>query len=237
MAAASARQSHLSPPVRRPLFLRSPLLLLALASAAPLLSGCGGPRPNVTFRFRQPIGVVDSVSVAGSFNGWNSRANPLADDDYDGLWEARLRVPPGRIEYKFVVNHKLWFTDWTAEDFVPDGFDGVNSVATVGDHPVTLGFTSVLASPPKPRGSGWREKTFTFRPATKPDSVKLACFFNPWTPVLVLMRDERGDGTYLASMRLPPGKWPIAFVVNGYTWNWDTLGQGENRGETTGRAP
>ena len=75
---------------------------------------------KVTFRYQPVIGGVTSVSVGGSFNGWNATANMLKDDDKDGVWSAEIELPPGRVEYKFVVNGDQWFTDETAAETSPD---------------------------------------------------------------------------------------------------------------------
>lgn len=44
-----------------------------------------------------------TVCVAGTFNGWNPAATPLTRRD-GGTWEVTLDLPPGRHEYKFVVD-------------------------------------------------------------------------------------------------------------------------------------
>ena len=42
-------------------------------------------------------------AVAGTFNDWNPTATPLTRRA-DGTWAATLALPPGRHEYKFVVD-------------------------------------------------------------------------------------------------------------------------------------
>jgi 1,4-alpha-glucan branching enzyme len=44
-----------------------------------------------------------SVFLAGTFNGWNPRATPMRKYG-DCEWRAALELPPGRYEYKFVVD-------------------------------------------------------------------------------------------------------------------------------------
>lgn len=41
--------------------------------------------------------------VAGTFNDWNPTATPMTRDA-DGTWAVALDLPPGRYEYKFVVD-------------------------------------------------------------------------------------------------------------------------------------
>ncbi|HPB31861.1 MAG TPA: alpha-amylase family glycosyl hydrolase, partial [Candidatus Sumerlaeota bacterium] len=61
------------------------------------------------FTYRQGK-AVKSVSVAGTFNGWNMARNPLNDDDGDGVWTARVAMEPGEHKYKFVVDGE-WIPD------------------------------------------------------------------------------------------------------------------------------
>jgi 1,4-alpha-glucan branching enzyme len=41
--------------------------------------------------------------VAGTFNGWNHRANPMKRES-EGQWSAELDLIPGTYEYKFVAD-------------------------------------------------------------------------------------------------------------------------------------
>ena len=46
------------------------------------------------------------VNVAGDFNKWDSVVHPMSKDD-EGRWKTTLRLPPGRYEFKFMVNGQL----------------------------------------------------------------------------------------------------------------------------------
>ena len=53
---------------------------------------------------------VSSISVAGSFNGWNKEANFLTKNN--GIWSIALdNMPIGDQEYKFVINGGQWIQD------------------------------------------------------------------------------------------------------------------------------
>lgn len=69
------------------------------------------------------------VCVAGSFNGWNPAATPLAPSGR-GKWLRELWLPPGTHEYLFVVDD-TWLFDPNATDYVPNIFGGVNAVIQV----------------------------------------------------------------------------------------------------------
>lgn len=202
------------------------LARLALALVPVLLACMTGlaSAAKVTFRYQPVIGGVNAVSVAGSFNGWNATANPLADADKDGIWSATFDLPAGRIEYKFVVNGDQWFTDDNAVETSSDGFGGQNAVATLKDQPVTLGQGTTLKKADAPK-LGLRTVTFSFRPTGKPDALCVAGTFNDWTVGKTPMSDADGDGVWTATLLLAPGSYPYKFVVNSNGWTQDTAGQ------------
>lgn len=65
-----------------------------------------GLRP-VAFRLLAP--AAQSVWVGGSFNDFNAADHPLTRTA-DGVWEATVRLAPGRYEYKFKVDGR-WELD------------------------------------------------------------------------------------------------------------------------------
>ncbi len=63
-----------------------------------------GPKatPNgVEFSIYAPY--AESVFVAGDFNNWNTSQLPLKKDQL-GVWKRVIYLPPGRYEYKFIVD-------------------------------------------------------------------------------------------------------------------------------------
>lgn len=69
------------------------------------------------------------VFIAGSFNNWNRSATPMIALA-DGKWSKELRLPPGRYEYRFIVDGQ-WIDDPAAKETVPNAFGGVNAVLAV----------------------------------------------------------------------------------------------------------
>jgi hypothetical protein len=49
----------------------------------------------------------------------------------DGSWQVKIRLRPGRFEYKFAVDGDEWIPDPANPDAVEDGFGGRNSVLVV----------------------------------------------------------------------------------------------------------
>ncbi len=47
----------------------------------------------------------DQVYVSGTFNNWSGDANPLADPEFDGIWEGSISVPNGSYEYKVTLDN------------------------------------------------------------------------------------------------------------------------------------
>ena len=72
---------------------------------------------------------VRTVSVAGSFNGWDPVAGPMTPDG--NVWKILLVLPPGTHEYMFIEDGEKWITDPHAPRTRPDGFGGSNGVLNV----------------------------------------------------------------------------------------------------------
>lgn len=184
----------------------------------------------VTFRYQPVIGGVSTVSVAGGFNGWNVTANPMKDDDKDGVWEATIEIAPGKVPYKYVVNGGTWIMDDSAPEFVDDGYGGKNSVVVVADKPLTVGTGAAGAAAggaakKAPAAVGQRQVAFRFKPGHPVQSLCVAGEFNDWTIGKTPMTDPDGDGEYTATLLLSPGSYMYKFVVDGGTWTQDKAGQ------------
>jgi len=130
----------------RPVRIR-PVWIPALAAAAALALWLVPSRPDrripevgsraaaapdtVYVRFELAAPQARSVSVAGSFNGWQVGALPLVRVA-DGLWATTVALPVGEHRYEFVIDGTRWVPDPTAHAQVDDGFGGQNSVIVVG---------------------------------------------------------------------------------------------------------
>src|SRR3954454_7884065 len=69
-----------------------------------------------------------SVSVAGTFNQWDTNQTPLTKNG--DHWTATLMLPRGEYEYRFYMDG-YWVADPCALDSVANPFGGLNSVLTV----------------------------------------------------------------------------------------------------------
>jgi tetratricopeptide (TPR) repeat protein len=82
---------------------------------------------NVTFALRR-VRDAKLVTVAGSFNNWDPFHTFLRPNG--SSWETRLELPPGKYEYKFVVDGN-WMLDPANPNRKSDGGNNVNSVLVV----------------------------------------------------------------------------------------------------------
>ena len=82
------------------------------AFAGPGVKPAGKDQYEVLFRYK-PAGTVTSVSLAGTFNDWNMKAQPLEGPDADGYYSTRVLLKKGTYEYKFVLDGKTWTADPT----------------------------------------------------------------------------------------------------------------------------
>ncbi|MGI9089995.1 MAG: isoamylase early set domain-containing protein [Gemmatimonadaceae bacterium] len=70
------------------------------------------------------------VTVAGSFNGWNTSATPLRRVG-NATWVADVPLKAGRYVYQFVLDDHRWVQDPNAPRDPGDDFGKSNSVVTV----------------------------------------------------------------------------------------------------------
>lgn len=70
-----------------------------------------------------------SVVVTGSFCDWSPEGRPMRHLG-NGTWEATLSLPPGRHEYRLLVDGG-WHDDPNCGERVPNGLGGENCVLQV----------------------------------------------------------------------------------------------------------
>jgi anti-sigma factor RsiW len=112
----------------------APLLVVLLVAAGFLANGRFRMREQFAEReveivFQAPQAA--SVAIVGDFNGWDPRRTRLARSSHEGLWRARLRLPPGVYQYSFVLDDAFWVCDPQAKTVLADGFGGQNSIIIV----------------------------------------------------------------------------------------------------------
>jgi len=81
----------------------------------------------VEFKFDAP--EAKTVYLAGSFNNWDPTKTLMRKGE-TGAWIARVFLPTGRHEYRFIADGN-WISDSSAKESVPNPHGGVNSVVLV----------------------------------------------------------------------------------------------------------
>jgi 1,4-alpha-glucan branching enzyme len=86
-------------------------------------------RRRVPIELRLEAPRAEKVHLAGDFNQWRAGDLPLYRDE-SGKWRIRLRLAPGRYEYRFIVDGE-WQEDPHALNRVPNGFGSYNCVLQI----------------------------------------------------------------------------------------------------------
>jgi len=70
-----------------------------------------------------------SVYVAGEFNGWDTQSLPL-EKGKDGVWRSKIKLLPGRYEYKFFADN-TWIENLSGVETIPNPFGTQNFIISV----------------------------------------------------------------------------------------------------------
>jgi 1,4-alpha-glucan branching enzyme len=86
-----------------------------------------GVTHEVEFTFHAP--EARKVCIAGKFNAWDTHSMPMKKGK-DGTWRIKLKLPPGKHEYKYFVDG-AWASDLKCSELVPNPFGTNNCVISV----------------------------------------------------------------------------------------------------------
>ena len=84
---------------------------------------------RVTFSYAAPD--AETVVLAGDFTGWQQAPLSLKRDK-NGLWTKTVLLPPGRHEYRLLVNGE-WRDDPKCSTRLPNQFGTENCVCIVAE--------------------------------------------------------------------------------------------------------
>ena len=113
-------------------------------NAAPCFNACASCMPPTLVTFRVDMTTQETVSengvhIAGSFQGWDPPANPLSDDDGDGIWETTVEMEAGETQFKF-INGNQWGGEGEGnvdnENVTGVCAEGGNRFLNVGEEPI-----------------------------------------------------------------------------------------------------
>ncbi len=80
----------------------------------------------------KPDKKYNTLTLFGSFNGWDRGNLPMNDKDGNGIFEAEVALEPGRYEYKFYGDGEE-IVDPTNPNKKPNGFGDFNSLYNVAE--------------------------------------------------------------------------------------------------------
>jgi 1,4-alpha-glucan branching enzyme len=83
---------------------------------------------KIGVEFKLIASEAKSVTIAGDFNGWNAKKTPMKKNG--DVWEAKVELPRGRYEYRFVVDG-TWVSDPSAKESTANPFGSNNSVLSL----------------------------------------------------------------------------------------------------------
>ncbi len=81
-------------------------------------------------RFRLPAQRGKHIFLAGVFNDWSPTATPMKWNARASAYVASLALPPGRYEYKYVIDG-YWCIDPYCPEWVVNEHGSLNSVLRV----------------------------------------------------------------------------------------------------------
>lgn len=88
---------------------------------------------SVRVTFELPIEEAQhSVSVVGSFNGWDTAGHPMERNARKGVWSRGVSFKPGdTIEFRYLIDEHKWHNEPQADAYVPNPHYSENSVITL----------------------------------------------------------------------------------------------------------
>ncbi|HKI82937.1 MAG TPA: hypothetical protein VKA63_01270 [Candidatus Krumholzibacteria bacterium] len=201
------------------------------------------PKPGphgITFRYKAP--AAREVNLAGEFNNWlgtaagnrlDPKIDPMKDLDGDGIWEITLPLPPGRYQYKYVIDQVDWQADPSNPESTDDGYGGKNSILVVPSQlpyaydEAYLSYSLNTSS----RVSRSYDYTFTLEGYEDAKSVYVTGDWSNWDPSASALT-LGGNGVWSTTIKLPEGEHLYKFVVDG-KWMADP-GNSESRDDGYG---
>ncbi len=166
----------------------------------------------------EPLGIVftyknmdaRSVSVAGSFNGWNKTQHEMHMND-NGIWSIRIPIPKGTYNYKFFVDN-LWISDPMNKN---TGYDELGQL--VSTIKVTDDF---IDGKKKPHAIERIPYKFKYYNPRLPSRLNIAVIgtFNNWDDTMHIMTDKDQDKTWEVIAYLEPGNYYYRFKIRNETF-------------------
>ncbi len=164
--------------------------------------------------------ATDTVSIAGSMNGWTVKANLMNDDNSDGVYDAIFDLNEGELyEFKYVINSTGWesvpnreYTVGTSDDTYTAYFNNDEGVVRTT---ISLSFQCNMEL---------EIAAQRFNPAT--DTLSARGSFNGWSDVTKMTPSTTDPNTYEGVVNYDSFEDDVIFYKFAYTTasgtNWET---------------
>jgi len=188
---------------------------------------------GILFRYDSPAARM--ITLAGNFNNWGGTQgggrydptiNPMFDEDGDGVWTIVMPLPPGRYQYKFVIDNGVrWEMDPSNAN---TGFEaGIeNSLIIVPEniaYVATVVTGTVLPGQLQRQEAGPKDakpvEVTVELDAPFATAVHISGQFNDWAADADPLT-KGDDDIWRVTLSLAPGQYEYKFVVDG-TWMED----------------
>lgn len=158
-------------------------------------------------------------TVNGTFNSWSGTANPLTDQNGDGIWEATILLAPGTYEYKFAADN------WAIQENLIAGsactvtnFGYTNRSLTVGNGAQTIPAVCYGACTACNQAPAYFDVTFQLDMTTTSGFItpEVNGTFNNWCGNCNALSDANGDGIWTTTITLQEGSYEFKYSFD----NW-----------------
>ncbi len=83
---------------------------------------------KVTFEMPPECGA-EKVMLVGDFNAWDKTATPMKKRKKDNIFAVSISLGVGKTyQFRYWLDDSRWENDWSADDYVPNGYGEDNSV-------------------------------------------------------------------------------------------------------------
>jgi len=183
---------------------------------------------GILFAYEAPAARM--VTLAGSFNNWagtkgggryDSSIDPMGDEDGDGVWTVVKSLPPGRYQYKFVIDNGVrWETDPSNPNTGVESGQ-TNSLVIVPEnvkyrYEVVTGTVLGGEAPAVTRAPAGSKAEGSTLQLDLPNATQVFAVgqFNEWSQTKTPL--EKGqDGIWRVTLKLKPGKYEYKFYADG----------------------
>lgn len=69
--------------------------------------------------------------LVGDFNGWNKISHPLKKRKEGNFSTTITLESEKRYQFRYFIDGSWWDNDWNADEYIPNGVGGENSVVIV----------------------------------------------------------------------------------------------------------